>query len=446
MSEYNPLAQFKSMYVVSADMGYGHQRAAYPFLDKAEGGIITINDYPGISTEEKEAWDDMRRQYEKISFFKNIPLVGRAVFSVMDYFQRIEPFYPRRDLSRPSLQQRFFYRMIKEGVGKSLIAKLNQKPLPLLATFFVAAQAAEYYNYKGDIYLVVCDADVARAWAPIDPENSRIIYLAPNQRVKERLLLYGVKAEKIYVTGFPLPKENIGTTDEEYLKQDLKERLEVLDPAGVYRKKYAKLIEIYLCPVSSIDGPKRPLSLTFAVGGAGAQRDLGVYILERLKNKIIENKIELNLVAGSRSDVNDFYQQALKDNFLQNYQNVRIIYDPNKLQYFKKFNEVLRRTDLLWTKPSELSFYAGLGLPIVMTEPLGSQEEYNRRWLLGIGAGVDSKNPKYADEWLFDFLSSGWLAEAAMNGYLNAPKMGTYNIENIVLRHQINEIEKVRLL
>ncbi|HNX10773.1 MAG TPA: hypothetical protein PKI61_01395 [bacterium] len=446
MAEYNPTTQFEKMYVVSADMGYGHQRAAYPFLEKAEGGIITINDYPGISEEEKDQWNKMRKQYEKISFFKNIPVVGRAVFSVMDYFQRIEPFYPRRDLSHPSFQQCFFSRMIKEGVGRKLIEKLNQKPLPLLATFFVAAQAAEYYNYKGDIYLVVCDADVARAWAPTEPDNSRIIYLAPNQRVKERLLLYGVRADKIYVTGFPLPKTNIGTTDEEYLKQDLKERLEVLDPNGVYRKKYAKLIESYLCPVSEIDGAKRSLSLTFAVGGAGAQRDLGVYILERLKNKIIENKIELNLVAGNRADVYEYYQKALKDNYLQNYPNVRIIYDSDKLTSFKKLNEALRRTDLLWTKPSELSFYCGLGLPIVITEPLGSQEEYNRRWLLGIGAGVDSKNPKYADEWLFDFLNSGWLAEAAMRGYMNAPKMGVYNIENIVLRHQINEIEKVRLL
>jgi len=33
-----------------------------------------------------------------------------------------------------------------------------------------------------------------------------------------------------------------------------------------------------------------------------------------------------------------------------------------------------------------------------------------------------------------------------MRGYLNGPKMGTYNMENIVLRHEVNEIENVRLL
>ncbi|MFA4942355.1 MAG: hypothetical protein WC564_01825 [Patescibacteria group bacterium] len=440
------MVKHEKMYVVTVDMGYGHQRAAYPFADVAEGGIITINDYDGISEEEKKIWHDIRTQYEYVSFFKKLPLIGGLAFSIMDYFQQIKPFYPHRDLSKSTLQQKYFYRKIRDGLGRKLIEKLNVNPLPLLTTFFVAAYCAEYYNYKGEIYLVVCDADVSRAWAPLDPETSRITYLVPNQRVKDRLMLYGVKEDKIFVTGFPLPKENIGVKDWEYLKADLKARLEVLDPAKVYRKKYFKIIEAYLCPPAEINGARRPLTLTFAVGGAGAQRDLGILVLKRLKNKIIEDKIRLNLVAGSRKDVADYYEQALKDNFLQNYPNVCIIYAPDKNEYFRQFNEALRSTDLLWTKPSELSFFAGLGIPIIMTEPIGSQEEYNRRWLLGVGAGVDSKNPNYADEWLFDFLNSGWLAEAAMRGYLNAPKMGTYNMENIVLHHKINEIENVRLL
>jgi len=438
--------QHQSMYVVTVDMGYGHQRAAYPFATVAEGEIITINDYEGISEKEREIWNGIRNQYEYVSAFKKLPLVGNLVFSIMDYFQQIKPFYPHRDLSKSTLQQKYFYHKIKDGLGKNLIERLNDNPLPFLTTFFVAAYCAEYYNYKGEIYLVVCDADISRAWAPLDPETSRINYLAPNKRVKDRLMLYGVKQYKIFVTGFPLPKENIGVADWEYLKEDLKDRLEVLDPAGVYRKKYAKVIESYLCPVSEIDGAKRPLTLAFVVGGAGAQKDLGILVLKKLKSKIIEGKIHLNLVAGSRQDVLDYYKKALKDNFLHNCKNVQIIYSPDKNDYFRQFNKVLRTTDLLWTKPSEISFYAGLGLPIIMSEPIGSQEEYNRRWLLGIGAGVDSKNPNYVDEWLFDFLDSGWLAEAAMRGYLNGPKMGTYNMENIVLRHEVNEIENVRLL
>lgn len=435
----------KKFYLVSVDMGYGHQRAAYPFLDLAQGGIITANNYIGASEEEKKIWYRDRVGYETISKFKAVPLVGNLVFSAMDHFQKIDPFYPRRDLSEPSLQQKHFFRKVKKGVGKNLIKELNKKPLPMITTFFVASYFAEYYNYQEKIYCIICDADISRAWAPIKPRKSRVIYLAPNLRVKERLLLYGVNPKNIYVTGFPLPKENIGD-GQKILKEDLKKRLAVLDPFSYYKTKYKKLVEAYLCPESEIKKADRPLTLTYAVGGAGAQKELGVILLKKLKNKILEKKIKLNLVAGSRKDVYDFFLKALKEEFLHNNKFVSLIYSPDKMTYFKEFNIALRTTDLLWTKPSELSFYSGLGIPIIMSEPIGSQEHYNRRWLLGIGAGVDSKNPKHVDEWLFDFLNSGWLAEAAMNGFLNAPKMGTYNIENIVLHNKINEIDQTRIM
>ncbi len=435
----------KEFYLVSVDMGYGHQRAAYPFLNLAKGGIITANNYKGASEEEKKMWYRDRIGYESVSKFKKIPVIGNFVFSVMDYFQKIESFYPKRDLSKNSQQQLMFMKKIKKGMGKNLIDELNKNPLPLVTTFFSAVYFAEYYNYKGPVYCIICDADISRAWAPIDPKKSKTIYLAPNQRVKERLILYGVKKENIYVTGFPLPMENIGE-NQEILKEDLKKRLAVLDPNKSYRNKYEKLIENYLCPKSEIGKAERPLTLTFAVGGAGAQKELGQILIEKLKNKIIEGKVQLNLVAGSREEIYDFFKKVLEENFLQDNRNVNIVYNPNKMELFKEFNLVLRNSDILWTKPSELSFYSGLGLPIIMAEPIGSQETYNRRWLLGIGAGVDSKNPKYVDEWLFDFLNSGWLAEAAMRGFLNAPKMGTYNIKNIVLHGQVNEIERVRIM
>ncbi len=435
----------RCFHLVSVDMGYGHQRAAYPFIKSSCGGIITANNYKGASLSEKKIWERDRKNYEFISRFKKVPLLGDKVFALMDHFQKIDSFYPRRDLSKTNIQQKVFFKKVKNGLGRNLIEELNKDPLPILTTFFVAVYFAEYYNYKGKVYCIICDADISRAWAPVEPQKSNTIYLAPNQRVKERLLLYGVKKENIYVTGFPLPKENIGES-QEILKGDLIKRLAVLDPKKAYRKKYEKLIESYICSKDEIGEPGRPLTLTFAVGGAGAQKDLGKVILESLKSKIEEGHVRLNLVAGSRKEVYDFFDKVLKDNFLHKNENVKIIYDADKIEYFKKFNQVLRNTDILWTKPSELSFYSGLGIPIIMAEPVGSQEHYNRRWLLGIGAGVDSKNPKYVDEWLFDFLQSGWLAEAAVSGFMNAPKMGTYNIENIILKDKVNEIERVRIM
>ena len=435
----------KDFYLISVDMGYGHQRAAHPFLSLTKNKIITANNYAEASKKEKKIWHKDKKNYELISRFKRIPVLGQAAFSVMDYFQRIEPFYPRRDLSKNSFQQKHFFKKIKKGLGKNLIAELNKNPLPLLSTFFLPVYFAEYYNYQGPVYCLCCDADVSRAWAPLNPSKSSVKYLAPNQRVKDRLLLYGVKEENIYVTGFPLPVENIGDK-KEILKKDLIKRLAVLDPSHAYRDKYEKLLEAYLCSKDEIGEANRPLSLTFAVGGAGAQKDLGRIILERLASKIRDGKLRFNLIAGSRLDVYNFFQEVLRKNSLLGHKGIKVIYNPDKMKYFTDFNLVLRETDILWTKPSELSFYSGLGLPIIIAEPIGSQEEYNRRWLLGIGSGVDSKNPKNVEEWLFDFLNSSWLAEAAMNGFLKAPKMGAYNIRNLILEGKVKEIDRVRIM
>ena len=434
-------------YIVAVDMGYGHQRAAYPFLDiAARGQIINANKYQGITKKERKVWRGGRKWYEIISRYKNVPLIGTTAFKIMDSMQKIEPFYPRRDLSQNSTQQKYFYNQVRKGLGKDLIKELNKNPLPLITTFFVSAYFAEYYDYKGKIYCVICDADIARAWAPLHPKISKINYLAPNKRVKERLQLYGVRADRIFVSGFPLPKENIGGFSRKILKHDLKSRLYNLDPNKIYAKKYSKLIEDYLCPVREIKKNQHPLTITFAVGGAGAQRDIGLTIVKRLKKQIRQNKIRINLVAGARNDVYLFFKKAIGNCNLDKCDNIRIIYADDKMKYFEIFNRVLRTTDVLWTKPSELTFYSGLGIPIIMAQPIGSQEHYNRDWLLAIGAGIDAQDPEYVDEWLFNWLDSGWLAEAAMQGYLDAPKMGTYHIEDIVLKGRVSEIEDVHLL
>lgn len=436
----------KKIHLISINMGYGHHRAAYPLIDVSKEGLISVNNYDGIDPIEKKSWHEERKMYEKISYLKKIPLLGDVIFNIMDYFQKIKPFYPKRDLSKPSTQQKYFYRKVKSGTGKQLVEKLNENPLPFVSTFFVSTYFAEYYNYKGDVYCIVCDADISRAWAPLNPPSSPVIYLAPNKRVKERLKLYGVREKNIHITGFPLPKENIGGRNKKILKEDLKKRICNLDPKGVYRKKYSKLINDYLGPISKEHENKKKLTITFAVGGAGAQRRLGVEILKKLKEKISLGVVKLNLVAGSRDDVYQYFAKALDKQGLLKSDNVKIIFHKDKIKYFSLFNKVLRDTDILWTKPSELTFYSGLGLPILMSEPIGSQEYHNREWLMAIGAGLDSKKISNINEWLFDWLNSGWLAEAAMQGFLDAPSLGTYNIEDIVLKNKIQEIEDVHLL
>ena len=421
--------QTKKINLVAADMGYGHQRAAYPLLDLSGGEIITINNYPGIPEWEEKYWVDSLKSYEKISQFKKVPILGVLVFQIMDSFQKIKSFYPFRNLSSQTTQQKFYLRSIKAGLGKNLIEKLNTTGLPFLTTFFVADYIAEYYKYQGDIYCLVCDTDASRAWAPLDPKNSRTKFLLPSDKVKERFLMYGVKLENIIVTGFPLPKENIGS-DKEILEADLARRVKALDPNGEYQEHYISLLNKVLPDFSRTK--KEPVVLTFAVGGAGAQKEIAAIILNKLLDKIKSGKIKLNLVAGNRPEIRDYFIEQLSLNKLTENDGVKIIFAPNKLDYFREFNLCLRDTDILWTKPSELSFYCALGLPIIMSAPVGSQEDYNREWLMSVGAGVDSLDPEYVDEWLPDLLESGRLARAAMDGFLNAEQMGTYNIEKII--------------
>jgi len=436
-------------WVVAVDMGYGHQRAAYPLKHLAyKNEIITVNTYPGIPHQDRRIWKESRKFYEFISGFKKTPLVGKKIFQLYDKLQAIPHFYPRRDLSKSNIQLRQIYRLMEKwDWGKHLITKLAKKPLPMINTFFIPAFMADFFNYPGDIYCVVTDTDISRAWVPEKPSFSRINYLAPNYRVVERLKLYGVQENRIFLSGFPLPMENIGGLKMNVLKKDLAHRIINLDPERKYQNLYDQLIKKYLGVKGLLKKSNHPLTLTFAVGGAGAQRSIGAEIVKSLKDKILAKEIKLILVAGIHNDVNSYFRKAARCCGLGKElgQGIEIIFAPNKDEYFKKFNEALRTTDILWTKPSELSFYCALGLPIVMSPPIGSQEIFNRKWLRTIGAAVNQYQTKYANEWLFDWVNSGWFAEAAMQGFVEAPKFGTFNIEKII-GHEFEKTKEPKMV
>ena len=418
----------KEAHIVAVNMGYGHQRTAYPLrIFAPEGKIINANDYEEIPEKDRNVWESSRIFYEFISRFKRVPLIGSLAFTLFNKFQEIPSYYPRRDLSKPTLSLKKIYSLIDKGWGNDLIKRLAKNPLPIITSFFIPAFMAEEFNYPGEIYCVVSDADCARAWAPLRPERSRIKYFAPNLWVMNRLKLYGVKSENIFLTGFPLPLENIGTKKQEILKKDLGARLFNLDPEERFHEKYKPFIDANF----KISRKKKdhPLTLMFAIGGAGAQKEIAMQYVSKLKDKIESKEIRIYLAAGTREEVKNYFSQSLKKIKLN--KEVEIVYAENIYEYFELFNKKLRKTDVLWTKPSELSFYGGLGVPILLAPTIGSQEDYNKQWLLGIGAGVPQVNPGYVDHWLFDYLDSGRFAEAALGGFIEIEKMGTYNIEKI---------------
>jgi len=435
------------IYLVSVSMGYGHQRAAYPLKNLAvEEEIVNANDYPGISKKDRKIWAKLRKGYELISKFKKIPLIGEFGFFIFDQFQKILSFYPKRDLSKPNFQLKQTFSLIKNDWGKDLIEKLapyrnevsgaglKREPLPLVSTFFAPVFMAEYFNYPGQIFCLICDADISRTWAPLNSKTSRIKYFAPTERVAERLKLYGVKEENIFLTGYPLPLENTGSENLEILKNDLKYRLLNLDPQKRFFQYYEPLTKKYLGNLPQ--KPNHPLTLMFAVGGAGAQKEIGIKILKRLFRERAPG-IKIILSAGIKEKVKEYFLKNIKNLGLKNHlgKEIEILFEEDIESYFRSFNLALRKTDILWTKPSELSFYSVLGIPIIIAPPIGSQEEFNKRWLLKSGFGLLQENPNYVHQWLFDWLEKGYLAEAAMQGFIEGEKLGTYKIEKIISKN-----------
>jgi len=433
MNDFN-----KKAWVVSADMGYGHQRAVYPLNDIAEGGIITVGSSGEISKSEKKLWKRLLNAYEFFSRAKSIPVIGPPFFSMLDSLMRIPSFYPMRNLSNSTFQVNLLESLIEKGLCKGMLDQISTKNLPLITSFYASAVAADKKGFN-KVYCVICDADINRVWVAKNPWESRIEYFAPCGKAAQRLKAYGVPDERIHLTGFPLPIELLGDKNLSVLKKDLAQRLFYLDPKKKFWARHGRNVEHFLGKENCVFKNDRKLTITYAVGGAGAQKEIGEQITTSLKEKINAGEIKLNLVAGIRKEIQDFFR-SVKDKIDPDSKNINIIFSEDLQNYFDLFNDALHETDILWTKPSELSFYCALGIPIMMSPIIGSQEKFNRKWLHEIQAAMKQENPDYTDQWLNDLLNRGTLAESAWDGFLKARKLGTFKILQVLEKGYLEKI------
>lgn len=427
----------RKAWIVAADMGYGHQRAAYPLKDIAYQRIFSANSDKILSEEERKSWHKLRSFYENLSRLSSVHLIGKFLFWLYDHFQAISAYYPTRDLSRPSMGVHYFERLIrKKGLCNSIIKYIRTRNLPFVTTFHITAIAADLFGVK-KIFCIVTDSDINRVWVAKDPRKSKIVYLAPCDRVVKRLREYGVSNKKIILTGFPLPKENTGNKSLKLLKKDIYRRLAVLDPDKIFYNKYRWTINRKL-GIRRLAKVKDVPSLSFSVGGAGAQLGIAKHIMKSLKSALLKKKIKINLLVGMHFDFAEALRIYAKNNGLSKSldKQLRIISEIDKRNYFSTFNKILRETDILWTKPSEMVFYTALGIPLIIAPPIGAHEHQNKEWLIDVGGGVEQKDIRYTNEWLFELILSGRLAEAAWNGFVDVENKGTYNIEKIVFQKQ----------
>ena len=429
-----PPKSAQKAWIITVNMGYGHQRAAYPLRHIAYKRVIAANADQMVNPEERKRWLRLQAFYESVSRICDIPLIGPILWSWYDRFQRIASLYPFRDQSKPTFGVWYLDRMLKKGFGMSVIENARKQDIPIVSTFFVPPIAASYAGLK-KVFSIVTDVDINRIWVARNPRKSPITYLAPSYEAKMRLLQYGVPPEKIIVTGFPLPQENLDN-----LQIDLNFRLGRLDPMRVFLQRYGyTVLNIIGAPIQSVD----PVTITYAVGGAGAQKGVAEHILRSLAQTIRDGIYRINLIAGTRAEVKTFFEAIIKKLDLQATLGVgiRIQYAADIQVYFKEFNTILRRTDILWTKPSELVFYAGLGLPLIMTKPLGAHEESNRDWIRNMGAGYPMEDPRYTREWLRHWIDTGMLAEAAFDAFTKAPRYGTENVKRVIFADDPTKVQ-----
>jgi hypothetical protein len=417
-------------WLVSADMGYGHQRAIYPLKAlSVSGKVLNSNTSPEAAPNERRLWKEVLGVYEFLSRAGRIPLIGGLITNLMDRLLYIPKYYPLKDMPKPTLQVRYLKLCIKRGLCKGIIEEMKIHELPMISSFYSSAIAAEMSGHES-VYCIICDTDISRVWVSEDASLSRIIYFAPGTESFNRLRSYGVAEKNIKLTGFPLPLELLGDRSLDILKTNLSRRLRNLDPNGLFYYLYKHSINAFLKD-EEINLPSEshmePITITYTVGGAGAQKEIGKKIVRSLSQKIFEKRVIVNLVAGTRVEVKEYFLKV-RETLTDNNENVRIVWAEDNDSYFELFNDCLQTTDILWTKPSELSFYCALGIPIIITPAIGPQERFNRKWLRETGAGFKQRNPEYTDQWLFDLLNKGRLAEAAWLGFLKARKYGTYNI------------------
>lgn len=418
--------------VVSVEMGYGHLRAALPLVDAFECELLSADGPPLADAEEQTTWSRVRRVHELLSRPSQLSalMIGEPR-RWMDRLTNIPPLHTQIDLSKPNLGTTALKKLIERGLGRGLIHYLQSTGVPHVTTFYAPAIIADHAGYQPN-YCVATDADINRVWAPADSANTKIHYFAPSARAKRRLQAYGVPPANVTLTGFPLPVELLGGRDLSGLRGDLARRLVRLDPRGTFRSIHGDDLERVLGPLPTHSD--QPLHLVFAVGGAGAQAEMASEFLPSLRSHITSGRLRVTLVAGTRPDVAKTFERAiLRAGLVPGEDPVQVLLKDTFLDYYRAFNALLRDTDVLWTKPSELSFYAALGLALVLAKPVGSHERFNRRWLREQGVALKQDSTKHVAHWLDEWLDDGTLAAAAWTGFMRLPKEGTYRIVDHVL-------------
>jgi UDP-N-acetylglucosamine:LPS N-acetylglucosamine transferase len=398
-----PTSTHPSPVVAAVTLGYGHLRAAAAIADGLGVKIEEVDRRPAAGPGERALWTLARSLYVALSRLSRTSIVGPASRGLLDRVTAIPDGQRPASLGRGAVL--LLDLMIRRGLGRRFAQRVGRSGSPVVCTFYAPALAADR-RVTTPVACLVTDSDAHRVWGPRDPASSRLVYLAPTSRVVTRLASWGVPPERIILTGFPLPPE-------------------LVDP-GAAAAAFARRTARLTTPARAREVPR----LTVAVGGAGAQAERGRQLSVSLAPLVKAGRLRLAMVAGTNTGVAASFRRGLREAGLDDLppDQVELLWEPSFIAYYRRFNRLLADTDILWTKPSELSFYAALGIALVLDDPVGDHERHNRDWLLELGAAVVRQDPDTADRWIPAWLEDGTLTAVASNGFRRLPRSGTARI------------------
>ena len=293
-----------------------------------------------------------------------VPRVGAPLRRALEAVTDIPRLHPYRDLSAPT-------RGVRRSIGSSgpraragLVADSpDRRSAP---HHLLLARDRRRRAGLGRVFCVATDTDLNRIWAPAEPRRSRIQYLVPTRRAARRLRSYGVPEDRITFTGFPLPDVLVGGPSLATLEANLAARVVRLDPAGEFRRSRpggARALPRRAAARGGGAGPARSRSRSAAPERRpGWRREL----LPGFRRALEGGTLRICLVAGVRADVDARFREIVQrragmEPLLGGA--LEILLAPTFREYYARFNALLARTDVLWTKPSELTFYGALGIP-----------------------------------------------------------------------------------
>jgi UDP-N-acetylglucosamine:LPS N-acetylglucosamine transferase len=314
------------------------------------------------------------------------------------------------------------YNAIDQKVSELMtpIYKELPKDMPYVATHVWPAQAAVHAGMKRVINVIPDNWPMALHLA----EGSIHTVQTPSSYLGYKTLK-GMDGTKVLQ---PIPNDQIVYTGH-YIDHELVENL----PLDCEQR--LKRIQT-----------KEPLRILITVGGAGAQREIFAKLIQHMMPLVQEKKLALFINVGDHQhvwegliqDVSELKQQAtlyfnawsstldLANKALhERIEGIHAFYHEDIFEAVYASNLLMRSSDILITKPSELAFYP---IPKLMIKRVGGHEAWGAIRAAEIGDGsIECDQVSYALQMLDLMLTDETLLISMVQAIQKAHQIGIYN-------------------